>query len=187
MSTLTKFNDVQSNDIKKKQETIRKRLETLNYKQPFYGNENLDLIDRLTNDIIQLQQSNQEYQDDNSKLLKDKENEVAIAGPLRNENMKLFNEKSQLQKEIIRLKNENNDKLKEYDLAMKSLNDRILEFNHLLSEKDYKIKDTEREYAKLNKKFSEVLEKVYGSKQVGLENIEKVLINLYINCNNNTR
>ena len=173
MNNFISFNDIKSSEIEKKHNQLKLKLENLKYTQPL-GYDSLPLIDRLVNDLQVIQNSHKNIEEVNEKLKEDKDNELKIGNPLRNQNISLVHENKLLQEEILKLRNENNQKYKVNVLNEKALKDKILEFEFLLGEKDVKIKDLEIDNLKLTKKLNEILEKVYG-KQGGLENIDKLL------------
>jgi len=129
---LQPFSDIKSNDVEKRHNLIKTKLEGMKYTLPL-GYDSLPLIERLVNDLSYLKTFNSEMQEKNEKLLEDKENEIAIGNPLRNQNITLVNENKLLHQEIERIRNENNNKSKINELHSKSLNDKILEFKHLIN------------------------------------------------------
>lgn len=167
------FSNVRTTDIEKKYLQLKSKLDNNNYTLPL-GYDSLALVDKLLSDVIQSRNDNFKLQEANNKMMEDKQSELAIGNPLRNQNLNLFNENKLLHEEIEKIRNECINKVKVSELACKSLNDKILEVKHLLQEKDFKIKDLEIENSKTVKKLSDVLDKIYG-KQGGLENVDKII------------
>lgn len=161
--------------IEKEFSNLRIKLEALGYKQPL-GIESVPLVETMLNEVIKTAEAFEKRSNEIGKVKEQLKKEKASILPLKNENMRLVEENNDLHKELIKLKEIQDNHEFAISEAVSKLNAEKEEIRYLLLQKEQKMKITESEKNKLQKKLNEVISKVYGDQsKVGLTGSDKIL------------